>query len=238
MRLTVWWSNGPSPGNLGDVLTPVILRGLGYDVARASRRRASLLAIGSIIRFARPHQHVWGSGVIDSKDKTERRARYLAVRGPLTAAIVRRQKGKCPDVFGDPALLLPRVHNTPIEAVHPLGVVPHYRDLQSVRANAGNLPIISPLSATPLSVVDQIRACRAIVSSSLHGIIVAHAYGIPAGWLASKRLHGDGIKFRDYAASVGVELRPQWTIQDAWEARVLPEPIDPAPLVAALGLVR
>jgi hypothetical protein len=43
------------------------------------------------------------------------------------------------------------------------------------------------------------------VSSSLHGIILAHAYGIPVAWTEfSTGLKGDGVKFLDHYASVGI----------------------------------
>ena len=215
-RITVWWSRSPIPGNLGDVLTPVLLAGLGYEVEWASQQSADLLATGSIVRFARPGQFVYGSGIMWATDTPSPLARYLAVRGPLTRKIVLRCGGDCPEVYGDPALLLPRVHAEPVEQCHDVGIVPHYVDDEAVRAAYPDAHIISPLSADPLAVVDQIRACRSILSSSLHGIIVAHAYGIPAAWVRfSDRLDGDDVKFRDYAASVGVELKPYKTIDEA-----------------------
>lgn len=93
-----------------------------------------------------------------------------------------------------------------------------------------DMHVISTLSADPLAVVDRIRACRVILSSSLHGLVVAHAYGIPAAWVQfSDKLSGDGSKFRDHAASIGVELVPASDIHDAspvvgqWDHRPLME---------------
>jgi hypothetical protein len=231
--LRVWWPTSPKPGNMGDVLTPVILRALGFAVRYADVRSAHLIATGSIVRLARPGVAVWGSGAMFGSDRPTPNARYLAVRGPLTREVVMRAGGQCPEVYGDPALLLPRFHNGTMEKTHELGVVPHYRDRDHM--SAGTITI-NPLAANPLVVVDRIRSCRSIVSSSLHGIIVAHAYGIPAAWIYSPRLNGDGTKFRDYAASVGVELVPHRTIEEA--VPVLPDSIDTQPLLDALEVMR
>lgn len=59
-----------------------------------------------------------------------------------------------------------------------------------------------------MQVIRQIGRCRKIVSSSLHGIILADAFGIPrrtemAASMASP-WEGQSYKFRDYAGSVGV----------------------------------
>jgi hypothetical protein len=49
-----------------------------------------------------------------------------------------------------------------------------------------------------------LSACDLIVSSSLHGLIIADAYGIPNAWLNAKNVHrGNSWKFYDYFASVG-----------------------------------
>ena len=234
--MTAWWSQSPRPGNLGDVLTPVILQGLGFRVKHAPRDQAQLLAIGSIIRFARAHHTVWGSGAMWAKDKPSPGARYLAVRGPLTREVVLRAGGDCPEIYGDPALLLPLIHDIPVEQTHEVAIVPHYVDEKGVRARYRNWHIISPLNANPLVVVDRIRACKAIVSSSLHGIIVAHAYGIPAAWVRfSNLLDGDDIKFRDHAEAVGVSLPPH---TNPAKAEPVLGSIDTEPLLKAPEVLR
>ena len=55
-------------------------------------------------------------------------------------------------------------------------------------------------------VTDLFLQCEKIVSTSLHGLIVSHAYRIPAVWVQfSDKLFGDGIKFQDYFESVKME---------------------------------
>jgi len=60
----------------------------------------------------------------------------------------------------------------------------------------------------PLDVLRLIGSCRKIVTSSLHGMIVADAFGIPRRVEISPALAKDGgdFKFRDYSASVKMPL--------------------------------
>jgi len=234
--MTAWWSKAPKPGNLGDVLTPYILEGMGLRVKWMPREKAQLLAIGSIIRFAGPRQTVWGSGAMWRHDSPSPGARYLAVRGPFTREVVLRAGGSCPEIYGDPALLLPLIHNGPVEQTDNIAIVPHYVDEKGVRRRFKGWRVISPLRANPLEVVDEIRSCRAILSSSLHGIIVAHAYGIPAAWVRfSNLLDGDDTKFRDHAATMGVSMPPY---KDPVKAEPVLGTFDPDPLRRALEVLR
>lgn len=54
-------------------------------------------------------------------------------------------------------------------------------------------------------VIIEITSCRRILSTSLHGIIVSHAYGIPALWIRHNVLHDSNLKFYDYFSSVGIK---------------------------------
>jgi hypothetical protein len=125
-----------------------------------------------------------------------------AVRGPYT----REQVGAgCPDVYGDPALLLPRFHVPRFPKMHRVGIVPHYVDYHLVKSIVKDCPVINVLNENPIEVADQICECEYIISSSLHGLIVANAYGIPAGWAEfSDDVNGAGFKFHDYYAAIGV----------------------------------
>jgi hypothetical protein len=90
--------------------------------------------------------------------------------------------------------------------------VPHYVDLDAARARYGRtegVRILSPLTADVEPVVTAIARCSAVLSSSLHGLIVSHADGVPALWvLFSDGVRGDGFKFRDYFTSAGLDQAP------------------------------
>ena len=52
-------------------------------------------------------------------------------------------------------------------------------------------------------VIHEIAKCEHILSSSLHGLVVADALGIPNGWIKlSDRVVGDGFKFKDYGTAI------------------------------------
>lgn len=229
--MKTFWMKSPVPGNMGHVLTRELFPRLGLPVEWAPSDEADLLGCGSILGRTRPSSKVFGSGAATADVYPDPGARYYAVRGPLSADLVRSAGGNSPIALGDPALLLPDVHARPIEKRWDLGVVLHYVD----RRSFGYVHQIDPLHPDPLVVVDRIRECRRIASSSLHGLVVAQAYGIPFAWLDYDSVLGDGTKFRDFGLSVGLELRPE-THPDTADY-VLGE-YDPDPLRGAFRALR
>lgn len=167
-----------------------------------------ILSVGSIIHHARRGCLVWGSGIIDRKMPI-RAAHFLAVRGPRTGARLQELGFVDPKVYGDPALLLPNYYAPKVEKRYRLGVVPHYTDYAQVRQwlhGREDINIIDLMTDDVEKTTNEFLACERILSSSLHGLIVAHAYGIPAIWQRySDKIFGDHVKYEDYFESVGLE---------------------------------
>lgn len=227
--LNVWWSPGPKPGNFGDVLTPHILNHYGIAHRWTTRDKATVISTGSIIKYARKGLTVLGSGAMRQTDTLSPEAEYLWVRGPLTGEIVRRDGGHCPDLYGDPAMLLPRVFPRTVQSEHEVGIFAHYVDLDLCR----KYPVVINPLWPPAKVLKAIWKCERIISSSLHGIIAAHAYGIPAAWVKfSDNLTGDGTKFHDHAQSVGLAQMPLSTVDNpefcvaAYDSQLLHEQLE------------
>lgn len=173
-------------------------------------KRETYSLIGSVLQNADKHTIVWGSGLI-SKDlcPKEQPKRICAVRGPLSRNVLMNHGIDCPEVYGDPVLLLPRFYAPQVKKVHKLGLLPHFYDEDNeliksyLRANPSVKLISMKNYGTWQEVVDQIVSCEMIISSSLHGIIVSDAYKVPNVWVEfSDKVIGDGFKFQDHFGAV------------------------------------
>lgn len=212
-RPRLWWMESPYPGNFGDILNPYVVEKITGLPPILGQKGVDVLAIGSTIRFARDGAAVWGAGTPRLTDRLNPRANYLAVRGPLTAQLVEQCGGAPPRVLGDPAALLPRLYRPRRAAPrYRLGVVLHHAHMGRVHVDE-DVKSISVLRAGYAGIeafIDELLQCERILSSSLHGLIVSQAYGIPAQWFdvvaPAGGVPGDGTKFHDYLLSVGLEV--------------------------------
>lgn len=172
-----------------------------------NRNNKVYFIIGSILQFADQNTVVWGSGII-SKSLEVKEAVFTAVRGPETRTFLLDKGYKVPEIYGDPALLLPKYFNPTVNKKYKLGVIPHHVDYRQIEQWYKNddVLIIDLLTNDIEFTTQQIMSCELTISSSLHGIIVSHAYNIPSLWMqCSDKIFGDNIKYKDYLYSVNLE---------------------------------
>lgn len=207
------------PSNFGDDLNRTFLAELtgkeivpySYSVASRCFSRTHYLCIGSILhRYSRPGAVVWGSGMKSPAilRKKRKQIRVCAVRGPLTRAQLLESGIDCPPVYGDPAILMPLLYHPAVpEKQYRIGLIPHLHDL--------HYPVVSYYAEQPgvhlfdlrkypqwRQFVDELLSCEMILSSSLHGCILADAYGIPnlqVKFVAD--MEQENFKFEDYHLS-------------------------------------
>lgn len=198
----VWWKKRPYPGNFGDILTPKILE--YFRVPFEYSDDYNLISTGSIAKKAQDGTIVLGSGMLSSIEDLCPTADWRFVRGPLTRKRIIELGGSCPEIYGDPALLLPLMVSEN-KKTYDVILIPHYTEYQIVEKKYPKIPKIHLLNSDPLSIAKSITKARKVISSSLHGIIVAHAFGIPAARVEfGGRIKGNGFKFNDYYSSIGL----------------------------------
>jgi hypothetical protein len=167
------------------------------------------VTIGSIIHHVNYKCIVWGSGIINQEIKINK-AKFVAVRGPQTRAYLMKFGYEVPAVYGDPALLMPKFFKPQVDKKFKYGIVPHYNDYAVVAdwfKDKPNVHLIDMMTNDIEAKTIEFLQCEYIISSSLHGIIIAHAYGIPAVWQKfSDKVFGDDIKYQDYMESVGLHF--------------------------------
>jgi pyruvyltransferase len=184
--------------NFGDAIAPIILAHFtGEDAEFADRHiEGKWVSTGSIMYAVRERDVVFGTGLISKPAEPVEmtKATFLAVRGPETRKNI---IGDVPEIYGDPGILLPLIYNPSIEKKHKLGIIPHYADRKTYIHQPGGHRI--DIQAHWKKVIEEILSCETIMSSSLHGIIAAEAYGIPAIWAKwSENIIGGEFKFQDY----------------------------------------
>jgi pyruvyltransferase len=201
------WCLGP---NWGDALNPVLVELLSGKPALhlTGLHHNRYFVIGSILDGANETSEVWGPGFVRENGSVIGRPRAIhAVRGPLTRTLLLAQGIDCPEVYGDPALLLPHFFNPDVPKRYSIGIVPHYIDKESPfldRYRHDPQVLILDIESSIQDFVRAVKSCEVIFSSSLHGLICADAYGIPNTWIQfSDDVVGGDFKFRDYRLSIG-----------------------------------
>lgn len=195
--------------NWGDALNPILYSSISKKVPICVNLDYTLqdyyLCIGSILKCADEHAIIWGSGFIEGTDTVITKPKEIcAVRGPLTRCKLIDVGIECPKIYGDPALLYPMFYKPKIKQIYDLGIIKHYadQDIEIGIENLENVIVIDILSGVN-DVINKACSCKNIVSSSLHGLIIADTYGIPSCWMKlSDRLTGGDFKFKDYMMSI------------------------------------
>lgn len=175
------------------------------------------LCIGTLldaVNYANRETIVWGSGVSGQERTFTTPKKILSVRGRQTKAFCDRYHVECPEVYGDPALLLPLFYQPKVEKKYKLGIIPHVVDqnhpvVRELREKYTDDVLIIDLAHYHCwtDVIDQICSCEKIASSSLHGLIVSDAYGVPNCWIElTGNISGGYFKYKDYGSSVGRDL--------------------------------
>jgi len=202
------WDQGT---NFGDAFNPYLIKALtNRNVVWVNRKyyhKPYLMSIGSILQKSTSNALVWGTGFISADSKlNENPKKIYAVRGPRTRNRLIELGYSCPEIYGDPALLIPKIYDPKIEKNYKLGIIPHYVDKDNPNLKNffdKDILIIDIKQKNHFEFINQLLSCEKIVSSSLHGIIVSDAYKIPSIWVEfSNKVKGDGFKFLDYFESV------------------------------------
>lgn len=206
-----WWRYENSiHGNFGDEITRLIVeKNFSKKVEWAPPPEADLIATGSILDIVIQERGdnnpiIWGSGFIEQKESTISYAdcTVAAVRGKSTLSRITDVPNGVKIVLGDPGLLADSLIPTGGNKRYRLGVIPHYVDIDNENIlqfkDREGVLTIDP-TGDCLTVIEEINSCDAIISSSLHGLIVSDSLGIPNLHMQlGNGLKGGLYKFHDY----------------------------------------
>lgn len=196
--------------NFGDRLTPYIIEKLSKQTpvwCPLESETEKFMVVGSILNWDSPNTTAWGVGIANLNDRVPKK-KVIAVRGQLSGIVTRLSNIEFKSIYGDPALLLPRIYEPKAAKKYKIGIAPHYVDVEVVLKNPipADVLVLNPFDEVE-KFIEQINSCEKIFSSSLHGLIVSDAYRIPSQWteFSYDRIGGDRTKYIDYYMSLGYD---------------------------------
>ena len=225
--------------NIGDTLGPVVVYWMlaqnNIDPQKKLSETRHLSTIGSVIGRGKCDITVWGSGTLKNEIDLQknlnsrlkrhrllyhRKMDFRAVRGPYTREIVLESGYQCPEIYGDPAVLMPYIYSPQnITKKYPVSIILHHRTqmtdsnsnnkydlyIDPELINSKNIHFIDPKTDDYQFFINELAASNYVISSSLHGIILAESYGVPAVFL-NWGMDDQPIKFMDWYASTGRDM--------------------------------
>lgn len=251
----IHWRKGEDEQNFGDYLSNYFLdRMLRYPKLEVD----AFHLVGSVIddnQIRRVLRHAgasddgtvafWACGIRDEAGiapELKEQTLFFGVRGPIS-----REALELPadTPLGDPGLLLPVIRPAPAEETPGRTYcIPHFLDTRSdaeLLAMSGADDLLRPNVANNLAaletVIDAIASAEFVLSASLHGAIIACAYGRPFAFWDNGYLDLP-LKWRDFSLSAGFEASFHTNIAEgrtAYEKHIEPH-VSLPPLVPILDV--
>lgn len=219
--------------NLGDylgwVVTEWMLQKKGLSLETPIKGRKFLNTVGSNIFQSYQNATIWGSGMLHEPlgkmlflfRKPFIRLDVRAVRGPKSREVVLKYGHKCPEVYGDPAVLMPLIYTPNVkEEKNELLLIPQYLAEGEIRSRYPDYKTISLNTNDYAFVIDAIVSSKMVVTSSLHAVLLAEVYGVPAVLFRTLEKEVD-FKYYDYYYGTG---RFDVKIADTMEEALLMTP--------------
>lgn len=241
--------------NIGDSINPYILeRIFQVDFENVDYRNCDITGIGSGLRrfFVKPDSlHglksiilgrlksrpliLWSAGFLQTPTGreicTRKNVVVASVRGELSKKWVEKllnRKLNC--TTGDAGLLAAELITKPATKKYEVGIIPHDKDrgdaiVEKLHKNLPHSTVID-VQGDVMEVLNKIASCRTIVSSSLHGLIIADSFHIPnVHIIISDRLSGDGFKFHDYyscysMSDIAIDIRDEECLKSICEEKI------------------
>ncbi|WP_353138616.1 polysaccharide pyruvyl transferase family protein [Pseudopedobacter sp.] len=204
-----YWKPRDGSLNFGDHLSYVIVSKILADnnfiLEEETTDNSRLVALGSVLHFANNDDTIWGTGFNGKISLDEHKYHNLdvrAVRGPLTREFLLSRGIAVPQIYGDPALLIPHIFKGKFQKSpqRKYAIVPNLHDLSIAQANNWK-NVISPLNSWNKCIA-QILEAEFIIASSLHGLILAESFGIPARYIRLSE-EENMFKYNDYYQGSG-----------------------------------
>lgn len=229
--LKVYYADVP---NMGDILNKLIVENLfGFNAIRRTYLTGELSAIGSglgqftyhgdfIFRLIQkvsgimfPNVTIWGTGFICYKDHDtdfyRKNIKFAAVRGELSKQRIEKKLGHKLNIpMGDAGILSSYLLKEKVDKKYKVGIIAHFKEqeepvFKKMVDTFDNSTFID-VRQQPDVVIKQIAECECIISSSLHGLIIADSLYIPnVHIVVTDNLMGDGFKFDDYYSAYGLK---------------------------------
>lgn len=217
-----WWhiDYNKEIQNLGDMLASVVYDYMCdcYKINKSKmlHNTKHLYTIGSILFFENQDAIIWGTGSIEKMErnfenilhhKILRTLDVRCVRGPKTRKNLLNLGIKCPRIYGDPAMLMPLIYQPTVSEYNKKAlIINHFQDNMDDFHLIPDTIRMDMLTTDWKEKIELIASANIVISSSLHGIILAESYGVPALLLNTK--YRDLFKFYDYYEGTGRKIIP------------------------------
>jgi pyruvyltransferase len=229
-------------GNAGDDFNADLLKWAypTHDIKNVNDGGRRLLLVGSIAHRVQEGDIVNGVGSkpVEIPNAREVSLRIRGVRGPLTLEALRRAGHDVSSLqfVGDPGLIIGRMYPELLDIAPVSGrvvFIPHYRERFQFRSNR-KFDVVS-IDARAYDVAVEIRRAEFVHTSSLHGLIWAHALGRPARLVTPAA--GEALyKYEDYFLSIEQPFEAAATIDESLRLTKRTSPIDVSKVADAITL--